>query len=76
MELSVLYFKWLPVKISIKRNISVSEDCFYLIKAKSANPDEMPLHNETGALHEIWLNPTASFGDRGQKFHSPAHNFE
>ena len=50
MELSILYFKWLPVKLSIKRYISVPEGCFYFIKAKSANPDEMPLHNDLELL--------------------------
>ena len=32
MELSNLYFKGLPVKISAKLFISVLEDCFYLGK--------------------------------------------
>ena len=30
MELSILYFKGLPVKISIRLCISVPQDCFYL----------------------------------------------
>ena len=29
LELSILYFKGLPVKLSIKQCISVHEDCFY-----------------------------------------------
>ena len=41
MELSIFYSKGLPVKISIKRCISVNEDCV-LILANSADPDEMP----------------------------------
>ena len=32
MKLSTLYFKRLPIKISIKLCISVHEDCFYLSK--------------------------------------------
>ena len=39
MGLSILYFKRLLVKISIKRCISVLEDCFIL--ANSADPNEM-----------------------------------
>ena len=42
MELSVLYFKVLLVKISIKWCISVPEDCLYFILANNADPDEMP----------------------------------
>ena len=38
MDLSILYFKGLPIKIAIKVGISVSESCFIL-----AN-DEMPLY--------------------------------
>ena len=39
MELSIMYFKRLQVKISIlKRCISVNEDCFYL--NNSADPNE------------------------------------
>ena len=30
MELSILYFNWLPFKISIKLCISIHEDCLYL----------------------------------------------
>ena len=40
MELSILYFKGLSVKSSIKWCISVHEDWF--ISANSADPDEMP----------------------------------
>ena len=32
MELSILYFNGLPVKISMKWGISVPEDCVYLSK--------------------------------------------
>ena len=32
MELSILYFKGLQVKISMKWGISVPEDCFFLSK--------------------------------------------
>ena len=39
-EQSILDSKELPVNISIKRCISVPEDCFIL--AISADPDEMP----------------------------------
>ena len=39
MELSILYFKGLLVLISLKRCISVTEDCFIL--ANTADPDEM-----------------------------------
>ena len=42
MELSILYLKGLPVKItSIKLCIYVPEDCFFFL-ANSADPDEMP----------------------------------
>ena len=40
-ELSILYFKGLPVKIPIKLCISVPADCFILIN--SADPDEIML---------------------------------
>ena len=39
MELSILYFKDFPVKISLKSHISLLEYCLNL--AKSADPDEM-----------------------------------
>ena len=45
IELSILYFKGLPLKISIKWCISVSEDSFFIfvyIFANSADPDEVP----------------------------------
>ena len=41
MELSILCFKGLQVKISKSRFISVPKDCF--ISANSAHPDEMQL---------------------------------
>ena len=40
MELSSLYFKGLPLKISIKLCIFAPEDCFFL--TNSADPDKMP----------------------------------
>ena len=40
MELSILYFKGLPVKISLRWSIFVTQDCFY-IKANSKDPQEM-----------------------------------
>ena len=41
MEESILYFKKLSVKTSIKRCISVPEDCFFIL-ANSEDPNEMP----------------------------------
>ena len=40
MELSILYFKGLPVKMSITWCNSVHEDCVFIL-ANSADPDEM-----------------------------------
>ena len=46
MELSILHFKGLLVKISIKWCISVPEDCFYF--SKQTDHNEMP---PQGAFH-------------------------
>ena len=54
-EWSIMHFKGLPVKLSIKLCIYVPEDCFFNLSR--ADPDEMPLKHvriQRGGEQGVW----------------------
>ena len=60
MKLSILDFKWLPIKISINWCLFVPENCFIL--ANKADPDYMPPY---AALHQGFHCLSVGYSTRG-----------